>query len=61
MICDNCPHSWYKHTDVLSCWLPRCQKDTPALMARLREMSGTSDRGAEWQMLVNEIRRRNGE
>lgn len=60
MICDHCVNSNYIKTGVPSCFLPHCNKDTDMLLARLQKLSGTSDRGAEWQMIVQEIRRRNG-
>lgn len=60
MLCDHCVNSNYIKTGIPSCCMPHCQKDTPVLLARLRELSGTNDRGAEWRMIVQEIRRRNG-
>ena len=59
MICDHCPNSNYIKTGVPSCFLPHCNKDPEVLLARLRELSGTNDRGAEWRMIVQEIRYRN--
>lgn len=59
MICDRCTNSRKIHTGVPSCFLPHCSKDIDVLLARLRELSGTNDRGAEWQMIVQEIKRRN--
>lgn len=60
MICDRCTNSRKIHTGVPSCFLPHCNKCTEELLARLQELSGTSDRGVEWRMIVQEIRRRNG-
>ena len=60
MDCKNCVWNDYHKAGVPYCMLPRCDKPTPVMMARLRELSGTSDRGAEWRMIVQEIRRRNG-
>lgn len=58
MICDRCTNSRKIHTGVPSCFLPHCNKDPEVLLARLQELSGTNDRGAEWRMIVREIRRR---
>ena len=60
MLCDHCPNSNHIKTGVPSCFLPRCNKATEVLFARLQELSGTNDRGIEWRMIVEEIRRRNG-
>lgn len=59
MLCDHCVNSNYIKTGIPSCRMPHCQKDTPVLLARLQELSGTNDRGAEWRMIVQEIKRRN--
>lgn len=59
MICDHCPNSNHIKTGTPSCFLPHCNKGSEVLLARLKELSGTSDRGAEWMMIVQEIRRRN--
>lgn len=60
MICDHCVNSNHIKTGVPSCFLPHCNKDTAVLLERIQELSGTNDRGIEWQMIVREIRRRNG-
>lgn len=59
MICDHCVNSNHIKTGVPSCFLPHCNKDPEVLLARLQELSGTNDRGIEWQMIVQEIKRRN--
>ena len=59
MICDHCPNSNYIKTGIPSCFLPRCDKSTGVLLARAKELSRISERGAEWRMIVQEIRYRN--
>lgn len=58
MLCDRCVNSNHIKTGIPSCFLPHCSKDIDVLLARAKELSGTNDRGIEWQMIVREIRRR---